>query len=137
MIKRPDLYKVVVPEVAPLDMIRFEKFTIGHFHNDEYGNVNDSLGFLNLLAYSPLQNVKKNVNYPTTLIMTSENDDRVPPLHSYKFAAKLQNRESQLNPILLRVEKDAGHYGAIHGFKGKIQEEADLYDFLIYYLNYD
>jgi len=64
------------------------------------------------MDYSPLHNIKDTVNYPATLIMTSDNDDRVMPFHSYKFAAKLQNREAQTNPVLLRVERKAGHYGA-------------------------
>ena len=68
------------------------------------------------------------------MIMTSENDDRVPPLHSYKFAAKLQNRMEQKNPIILRVEKGAGHYGATSSFKEHLKEEADMYDFILFNL---
>lgn len=134
MTQRPELFKVAVPVVAPLDMIRFEKFTIGHYHTDEYGSVKDSIEFNNLLSYSPLHNIKNNIDYPATMIMTSENDDRVPPLHSYKFAAKLQNREAQKNPILLRIEKGAGHYGATGSFKKQLKEEADMYDFILYNL---
>lgn len=110
-IKRPDLFKAVVPVVSPADMLRFEKFTIGTFHKDEYGTVTDSLGFLNLRNYSPYFNIKEDVNYPAMLIVTSDNDDRVPPFHSYKFAAKLQDRKAQHNPVILKVEEDAGHYG--------------------------
>jgi prolyl oligopeptidase len=132
--QRPELFKVAVPVVAPLDMLRFEKFTIGHYHGDEYGSIHDSIGFINLLSYSPLHNIKNNIDYPATLIMTSENDDRVPPLHSYKFVAKLQNRAAQKNPILLRVEKGAGHYGATGSFKKHLKEEADMYDFILYNL---
>ncbi len=116
-------------------MIRFEKFTIGHFHRDEYGRINDSTGLTNLLSYSPLHNIKNNINYPNTIIMTSDNDDRMPPLHSYKFAARLQNIEGQKNTVLLRVEKNAGHYGATSSFKKHLKEEADMYDFILYYLN--
>lgn len=134
MTQRPELFKVAVPKVAPFDMIRFENFTIGHYHADEYGSVKDSAGFYNLLSYSPLHNIKEDVNYPATLIMTSDNDDRVPPLHSYKFAASLQNRKAQKNPILLRVEKGAGHQGAVKSFKSQIKEEADEYDFILYNL---
>lgn len=133
MIQRPDLFKVAVPIAAPLDMIRFENFTIGHFQTDEYGSIKDSAGFKSLLSYSPLHNIKGNINYPATLIMTSENDERVPPLHSYKFAAKLQSRAAQTNPVLLRVEKGAGHYGA-RSFKSQLKEEADMYDFILYNL---
>jgi len=100
----------------------------------EYGSVNDSLGFNNLFSYSPLNNIKDSINYPATLIMTSEFDDRVPPLHSYKFAAKLQNRKVQENPILLRIEKGAGHYGATSSLKDMLKADADMYDFILYYL---
>ncbi|MFA9393054.1 MAG: prolyl oligopeptidase family protein [Prolixibacteraceae bacterium] len=130
-IQRPELFKAVVPIVAPLDMIRFEKFTIGHFHKREYGTVTDSVSFINLLSYSPLHNIKEQVNYPAMLIMTSENDDRVPPLHSYKFTAQLQNRPAQTNPIYLRVEKGAGHYGAFGSYKDILKEEGEMYNFIL------
>ncbi|MCE3278309.1 MAG: hypothetical protein K0S44_500 [Bacteroidetes bacterium] len=136
MIQRPDLFKVAVPVVSPCDMIRFEKFTVGNFHTDEYGSISDSSGFKNLYSYSPLHNIKEDVNYPATLIMTSDNDDRVPPFHSYKFAARLQNRKAQTNPVLLRVEKNAGHYGAQSDFLGVLEEEAAMYDFILYNLNH-
>lgn len=132
-IQRPDLFKAVVPIVAPLDMIRFEKFTIGHWHIDEYGTVTDSLGFTRLLSYSPYHNIKETINYPTMLVVTSENDDRVPPFHSYKFVAKLQNRIEQQNPIFLKIEKKSGHYGASTLYSG-IREMADIYGFIIYEL---
>lgn len=129
-IQRPDLFKAVVPVVAPTDMIRFEKFTVGHLHVDEYGSIQDSLGFRSLLAYSPLHNIKREINYPSMLIMTSDNDDRVPPFHSYKFAASLQERTAQKNPIILRVEKNSGHYGA-STFLTTIREKAHLYGFIM------
>ncbi len=133
-IQRPDLFKVVVPIVAPLDMIRFEKFTVGRFHLDEYGTSTNQSSFNNLKSYSPYFNIKEDVNYPHMLVVTSENDDRVPPFHSYKFVAKLQNRKSQTNPILLKVAKDAGHYGASN-YITNIREEASIYGFMLYYLN--
>ncbi|MGE0076584.1 MAG: prolyl oligopeptidase family protein [Bacteroidales bacterium] len=129
-IQRPDLFKVLVPEVAPLDMLRFEKFTAGHWWVDEYGTVTDSVSFRNILAYSPYQNIKEDINYPSMLVVTSENDDRVPPLHSYKFTARLQSRAVQSNPILLKVEKDAGHNGATT-FLNIIKERADIYGFIL------
>lgn len=135
MTQRPELFKAAVPVVAPLDMIRFQKFTVGHLHTDEYGSTNDSAGFVSLLSYSPLHNIKDEINYPATMIMTSENDDRVPPLHSYKFAAKLQNRIEQKNPIILRVEKGAGHYGARSSFKEHLKEAGDMYDFILFNLS--
>jgi prolyl oligopeptidase len=129
-IQRPDLFKVVVPIVAPLDMIRKEKFTIGHLNNDEYGTVKDSLSFTNLLDYSPYHNIKADINYPSMLIVTSENDDRVPPFHSYKFAAALQSRSAQKNPVILMIEKKAGHYGATN-YNSYIKEAANIYGFVL------
>jgi len=131
--QRPELFKAVVPVVAPLDMLRFEKFTVGHFHIDEYGTVKDSASFRRLLQYSPYHNIRKNINYPATLVVTSENDDRVPPFHSYKFVAKLQNRVQQTNPVLLRVYKNAGHYGP-DTYLGNIREKADIFGFIYYHL---
>ena len=129
-IQRPDLFQAVVPKVAPLDMLRFEKFTVGHNWVKEYGTVEDSLSFTKLLAYSPCYNIQEDVNYPEMLVITSENDDRVPPFHSYKFVARLQNRSSQTNPILLKVEKQSGHYGALT-IKAAYLEEIDLYSFIL------
>lgn len=134
MTQRPELFKVAVPVVAPFDMMRFEQFTVGNLHTDEYGSVSDSLGYNSIKAYSPLHHIKNDVNYPATLIMTSENDDRVPPLHSYKFAAKLQSRTAQKNPILLKVEKNAGHYGANKNLKAELREAAEMYDFILSHL---
>ncbi|WP_439883223.1 prolyl oligopeptidase family serine peptidase [Pontibacter sp. MBLB2868] len=133
-IQRPDLFKAVVPVVAPLDMLRFQNFTVGALHTDEYGSVNDPEGFQSLRNFSPLHNIKADVNYPAMLIMTSGNDDRVPPLHSYKFAAKMQSRTAQKNPVLLRVEAKAGHYGAT-GLYSSVREEADLYAFVMQMLS--
>ncbi|NOU60407.1 prolyl oligopeptidase family serine peptidase [Marinifilum caeruleilacunae] len=129
-IQRPDLYKAVIPVVGVTDMLRLEHFTVGVLHRDEFGTVADSTDFVNLRSYSPLHNINKDVNYPSMLVMTSENDDRVPPLHSYKFVAELQNREAQKNPILLRVEKDAGHYGGTN-YTSRVQFKANLYDYIL------
>ncbi len=133
-IQRPNLFKVVVPVVAPTDMLRFEKFTVGRFHIDEYGTAKDSLSFNRLKKYSPYHNIKKDINYPAMLVITSENDDRVPPFHSYKFVAKLQSQSSQLNPILLKVEKNAGHNGASN-YRSNMKEMGDLYGFILNYID--
>jgi len=133
-IQRPDLFEVAVPIVAPLDMLRFEKFTVGRFHLDEYGTVADSLSFKMLRNYSPYHNIQQDINYPNMLVITSDNDDRVPPFHSYKFVAKLQNRKAQVNPILLKVEEKAGHYGS-SSYYSNIREKADVYGFIMYHLN--
>jgi prolyl oligopeptidase len=135
MTKRPDLFKVAIPKVGVFDMVRFEKYTIGKYHYDEYGNPKNELDFKNILDYSPLNNIKEDVNYPITLIITSENDDRVPPVHSYKFAAQLQNRTAQKNPIYLKVTKKAGHYGDSSTYEKFLNEKADFYSFLLYHLN--
>jgi prolyl oligopeptidase len=131
-IQRPDLFKAVVPIVAPLDMIRFENFTIGAMDVGEYGTVKDSTSFTLLYNYSPYNNIKDNVNYPAMLIITSDHDDRVPPLHSYKFAAKLQSRPVQTNPVLLMERQQAGHNGSSsNGFITKLTEKANLYGFVV------
>ncbi len=135
-IQRPDLFKAVVPVVAPLDMLRFEKFTVGHWHKEEYGSVEDSVSFTHLKAYSPYHNIEEATNYPAMLVITSENDDRVPPFHSYKFVARLQNRKAQSNPILLKIEKRSGHAGA-STLLSSVQEKADLYGFVMHQLMKD
>ena len=132
-IQRPDLFRAVVPVVAPLDMLRLEKFTVGHWNVDEYGSVKDSLSFTKLLEYSPYSNVKEGVNYPSMFVVTSDHDDRVPPFNSYKFVAKLQSRSAQINPVILKVEKDSGHYGA-STLTTRVKEMADIYGFIMYEL---
>ncbi|WP_196894077.1 prolyl oligopeptidase family serine peptidase [Aureivirga marina] len=129
-IQRPDLYKVVIPEVAPLDMVRKEKFTVGKLNSDEYGSVETLEGFNNLYKLSPYHNIKEDINYPAMLVVTSDNDERVPPFHSYKFVAKLLNRKAQTNPILLKVEKNSGHYGGTNSYRG-LREKADIYGFIM------
>lgn len=131
--QRPELFKAVVPVVAPLDMLRFEEFTIGQFHKDEYGTVKDSTSFASLYSYSPYHNINNEINYPSMLVMTSENDDRVPPFHSSKFVAHLQSRMAQLNPILLKTAKQAGHHGAAT-YASSIRELSDIYGFIMYQL---
>lgn len=128
-IQKPDLFAAVIPRVGNYDMLRFEKFTIGSFHLDEYGTVKDSIMFLNLMTYSPLHNVKKGIKYPAMLFMTSDYDDRVPPLHSYKMMATMQELASKENPVLLRVEKNAGHNGA-RTYEKYIDETTDFYSFI-------
>jgi prolyl oligopeptidase len=135
MTKRPELFKVAIPKVGVFDMAIFTKYTAGKYWLQEYGNVENEKDFNYLLNYSPFQNVKKEINYPTTLIITSENDDRVPPLHSYKFAAALQNNAAQRNPIYLKTTKNAGHYGDSSTYEKRINEKAVFYSFLMYHLN--
>ena len=109
MLQNPDLFKVAIPQVGVLDMLRFSKFTIGWAWESDYGSVDKKDEFENLLAYSPLHNIEKGKCYPTTLVTTASRDDRVVPSHSYKFAAKLQEYQGCENPILIRIEERAGH----------------------------
>ncbi len=135
MTQRPELFKVVIPKMGAFDMIQFDKYTIGKYHYDEYGNPANETAFKYLLNYSPFHNIKEDVNYPTTLIITSDNDDRVPPFHSYKFAGRLQNRTAQKNPIYLKTLNSSGHYGKISTYQSRIEEKAAFYEFLLYHLN--
>lgn len=133
--QRPDLFKVAVPKVGVFDMYKYDEYTVGVYHIDEFGNPKNKSEFEYMMQYSPLHNIKADVNYPTTLIITSENDDRVPPIHSYKFAAKLQNRNAQKNPIYLQVKSDAGHYGKISNYKDSVTQDAEFYSFIWEELN--
>jgi prolyl oligopeptidase len=135
MTQRPDLFKVVIPKVGVFDMLKFDQYTVGGYHRDEFGSPETKTDFENLYSYSPYHNIKENVNYPTTLIITSENDDRVPPFHSYKFAARLQNRATQKNPVFLKTIDESGHYGKISNYKSYQEDKAEFYDFLLYHLN--
>lgn len=134
MTQRPDLFKVAIPKVGVFDMPKFHQYTIGRFHYDEYGNPEKETDYKNLLDYSPYQNIKEEVNYPITLVITSDNDDRVPPVHSYKFAAKLQNRSAQKNPIYLKTIRKAGHKGS-NTYREFVEDKAEFYSFLWYHLN--
>ena len=130
MLQYPDLFKVAIPQVGVLDMLRFHKFTIGWAWESDYGEPEKEEDFLNLLSYSPYHNIQEDVCYPTTLITTSARDDRVVPAHSYKFAARLQERQSCPNPILLRVESRAGH-GAGTSKDKQIDEIADVFGYAL------
>ncbi len=110
MTQRPDLMKVALPTAGVLDMLRYNRFTAGAGWAYDYGTAEESKKmFEYLLSYSPLQNVKKGVHYPATLVFTADHDDRVVPAHSFKFAATLQADNASNNPILLKVKHDIGH----------------------------
>ena len=130
MLQYPELFKVAIPQVGVLDMLRFHKFTIGWAWESDYGAPEEEEDFKNLLSYSPYHNIKKGACYPTTLITTAARDDRVVPAHSYKFAARLQEGQGCNNPILLRVESRAGH-GAGTPKDKQIEEIADLYGYAL------
>lgn len=125
----PNLFAAAIPVVGVYDMLRFEKFTIGSFHVKEFGTVKDSVQFLNLRSLSPLHLIQKGKKYPAMLFMTSDYDDRVPPLHSYKMVAQMQAFASPDKPVLLRVEKNAGHSGS-RSYQSYLDETIDFYTFL-------
>jgi prolyl oligopeptidase len=107
--QRPDLFRVAIPQVGVMDMLRFQKFTIGWNWIADYGSSDDPEEFKALYAYSPLHNIKPGVKYPATLITTADHDDRVVPAHSFKYAATLQEKASHDNPVLIRIETNSGH----------------------------
>lgn len=131
MTQRPELYKVAFPAVGVLDMLRYHKFTVGFGWIPEYGSSEEEVHFKNLYSYSPLHNLKEGVNYPATMILTGDHDDRVVPAHSFKFAAKLQEVYKGKNPVLIRIETDAGH-GAGKPISKIIEETADKWAFMFY-----
>lgn len=129
---RPDLAKVAFPGVGVLDMLRYNKFTAGAGWSYDYGTAEDSKEMYEYLkSYSPVHNVKNNVCYPSTMIITSDHDDRVVPAHSFKFGAELQEKQACKNPILVRIEKNAGH-GAGRSTDQVIGENADLMSFALF-----
>jgi len=134
MTQQPDMFKVAIPMVGVLDMLRYHKFTIGWAWASDYGRSDDSEEMFNYLyAYSPLHNIKKGVEYPATLAITADHDDRVVPAHTFKFMATLQENDGGKNPILVRVETKAGH-GAGKPTAKQIEETADMYSFIMFNL---
>ncbi|MCO5269601.1 MAG: prolyl oligopeptidase family serine peptidase [Brumimicrobium sp.] len=136
MTQRPDLMKVAIPAVGVLDMLRYNKFTAGAGWAYDYGTAEDSKEMFEYLkGYSPVHNVKEGVAYPATMIMTGDHDDRVVPAHSFKFAAELQAKQTGDNPVLIRIETDAGH-GAGTPVSKMIQQYADIYSFTLYNMGF-
>ncbi|WP_196891186.1 prolyl oligopeptidase family serine peptidase [Aureivirga marina] len=132
MTQRPDLMKVALPAVGVLDMLRYHTFTAGAGWAYDYGTSEQSQEMFNYLkGYSPVHNVKKGVQYPATLITTGDHDDRVVPAHSFKFAAELQAKQTGPNPVLIRIETNAGH-GAGTPVSKTIEQYADIFSFTLY-----
>jgi prolyl oligopeptidase len=131
MNQRPELFKVAIPQVGVMDMLRFHKFTIGWNWIADYGSSEkDATNFKNLYAYSPLHNIKEGVNYPATLVTTADHDDRVVPAHSFKYMATLQEKYRGPNPVLIRIDTNSGH-GASNT-KKNIETLADIYSFIFF-----
>jgi len=136
MTQRPDLYGACLPAVGVMDMLRFQKFTVGAGWKADYGDSEaKEEEFKAIRAYSPYHNIKKGVCYPPTLITTADHDDRVYPAHSFKFAAALQEAQACNNPTLIRIEVRAGH-GAGKPTSKRIDEAADLWSFLVKNLDF-
>ena len=128
--QRPDLFKVAIPQVGVMDMLRFHKFTIGWNWIAEYGSSDNEEDFKTLYAYSPIHNIKAGPNYPSTLITTADHDDRVVPAHSFKYAATLQEKYKGQNPVMIRIDVNSGH-GASN-LKKNLETTADIYSFIFY-----
>ncbi|MCA2449795.1 prolyl oligopeptidase family serine peptidase [Vibrio sp. 431] len=132
MTQRPELFKVALPAVGVLDMLRYHTFTSGEGWKYDYGTSSQSEAmFQYLLGYSPVHNVKENVQYPATLVTTADHDDRVVPAHSYKFIAELQDKQQGANPVLIRIDVNAGH-GAGMPLSKQIDLTTDMYAFTLH-----
>lgn len=132
--QRPDLFGAALPEVGVMDMLRFQKFTIGWAWTSDYGSSDNAEDFKYLYAYSPLQNLKPGTKYPPTMISTADHDDRVVPGHSFKFAATMQADQAGPAPVLIRIETKAGHGGG-KPISKIIEETADEWAFVAHSLN--
>lgn len=128
--QHPELYRVAFPTVGVMDMLRYHLFTVGWGWIPEYGNPEEEEHFRNILAYSPLHNIEEK-SYPSILIRTADHDDRVVPAHSFKYGATLQEKNRSGNPILMRIDKKAGH-GMGKPLSKVIEEMADAYAFMIH-----
>jgi len=136
MVQRPDLMRVALPAVGVLDMLRYHTFTAGAGWAYDYGTAEDSKEMFDYLkGYSPVHNVKASTSYPATLITTGDHDDRVVPAHSFKFAAELQDKHEGNNPVMIRIETNAGH-GAGTPVTKSIDQYADIYGFTLYNMGY-
>ena len=129
--QRPDLFRVAIPQVGVMDMLRFQKFTIGWNWIAEYGSSEaDEAQFRNLYAYSPMHNIRSDLKYPAVMVTTADHDDRVVPAHSFKYIATLQEKYKGEQPVLIRIDTDSGH-GASNLTKA-LEGIADIYAFTFY-----
>ncbi len=129
--QRPDLFRVAIPEMGVLDMLRFQKFTIGWAWVSEYGSSANKKQFEYLYKYSPLQNIRSGINYPAVLVITADHDDRVFPAHSFKYTATLQAKYKGKNPVLIKIETNVGHGTGTNTTKA-INIYSDILSFMFY-----
>jgi prolyl oligopeptidase len=130
--QRPELYRAAVAQAGVMDMLRFQKFTIGWTWVSEYGSSDNEQEFKTLYGYSPLHNIRSGVKYPATLITTADHDDRVVPGHSFKYAATLQAAASHENPVLIRIDTNSGHSAS--STTKRLEQTRDIYSFIFYNL---
>ncbi len=128
--QRPDLFRVAIPQVGVMDMLRYHKFTVGWGWAVEYGTSDSAKSFQNLFKYSPVHNIK-DIAYPATLVTTADHDDRVVPAHSFKYIATLQEHQKGNSPVMIRIDQKAGH-GAGKPLTKIIDEITDIYSFILY-----
>jgi prolyl oligopeptidase len=130
--QRPELFRAAVAQAGVMDMLRFQKFTIGWAWVSDYGSSDNEAEFKALYAYSPLHNIRAGAKYPATLITTADHDDRVVPGHSFKYAATLQAAASHENPLLIRIDTNSGH--AASSTTKRLEQTRDIYSFVFYNL---
>ena len=128
-------FKVAIPQVGVMDMLRYHKFTIGYAWAVEYGSSDSLNHFNNIYKYSPLHNIKKQ-EYPAIMVTTADHDDRVVPAHSFKYIATLQEQQQGPDPVLIRISVKAGH-GAGKPLSKIIEEVTDIYSFTWYNMGYN
>ena len=137
MTQKPELIKVALPAVGVMDMLRYHTFTAGAGWAYDYGTAEDSKEMFEYIkGYSPVQNVKMGTKYPATLVTTGDHDDRVVPAHSFKFAAELQAKHVGNNPVLIRIETNAGH-GAGKPVSKTIEEASDIQAFTLFNMGFN
>jgi prolyl oligopeptidase len=133
MTQRPELFRVAIPEVGVMDMLRYQKFTMGRAWASDFGTSDTKEAFEYLYKYSPLHNLKKGVKYPATLAITGDHDDRVVPMHTFKFISTLQEDQAGEDPIIVRIETNAGH-GSGKPTTKVIDQATDIWSFVMYNL---